>query len=329
MKTFRFILTMISSLCIFSSSAQVDPHFSQYYSFPMWLNPALTGVIDGDYRVTANAKSQWQSVANPYTTFGASYDMAPVKNLAFGATIINQSAGDIHFNHLNALLSAAYRVRMGQEGLNVINFGLQAGVLSRSFDLSGVTLGSQNVPGLGYDGGIPADETFGSSSSLVPDVNAGVFYFDGSPDKLLNPFAGFSAAHLTRPVDKFLDANQHMPIRYTAHGGIRFKVNESLDLTPNGLYMRQGSARETMAGIYGRLMLQYDSDLLIGSGFRFNDSAIGFAGLHYKSFVFGISYDFNTSTLQRASYGRGGLEFSVSFTRRGSIVGPNFFCPRL
>ncbi len=33
--------------------AQVDPHFSQYFIQPMSLNPALTGAIEGDYRVSA------------------------------------------------------------------------------------------------------------------------------------------------------------------------------------------------------------------------------------------------------------------------------------
>ncbi|MXV17880.1 PorP/SprF family type IX secretion system membrane protein [Hufsiella ginkgonis] len=328
MKTFK-IITLVLSLCCFSATAQIDPHFSQYYSFPMWLNPALTGVIDGDYRASLNAKSQWNSIANPYSTFGASFDKAPAKNLAFGATVINQASGDISFNHLNALVSASYRLRFGQLGYNMLNFGLQAGVVNRSFNPNGITVGSQNIPGTGYDGSVAPDETFSNSSSLMPDVNAGLFYFDGNPDMNINPFAGISASHLTRPVDKFLSSNERIPIRYTAHGGVRIKVNETLDLTPNGLYMRQGSARESMVGVYGRVMLQNDSDLLLGSSFRFNDSAIGFAGFHIKNFIFGVSYDFNTSTLQRASDGRGGLEFSLSFTRRGSIVGPNFFCPRL
>ncbi|MEO6498226.1 MAG: type IX secretion system membrane protein PorP/SprF, partial [Mucilaginibacter sp.] len=37
--------------------AQVDPHFSQYYANPLWLNPALTGVIDGDLRFNSIFKS--------------------------------------------------------------------------------------------------------------------------------------------------------------------------------------------------------------------------------------------------------------------------------
>ncbi|RYE11728.1 MAG: type IX secretion system membrane protein PorP/SprF, partial [Sphingobacteriales bacterium] len=46
-------------LCTAKSFAQTDPHFSQYYANPLYLNPALTGVIDGDYRATVNFKQQW------------------------------------------------------------------------------------------------------------------------------------------------------------------------------------------------------------------------------------------------------------------------------
>lgn len=45
---------VICLLILFSGSkanGQVDPHFSQYYMYPHWLNPALTGAINGNYRV--------------------------------------------------------------------------------------------------------------------------------------------------------------------------------------------------------------------------------------------------------------------------------------
>ena len=44
--------------------AQIDPHFSQYYAYPLWLNPALTGVINGDSRVNANYKNQYSNANN-------------------------------------------------------------------------------------------------------------------------------------------------------------------------------------------------------------------------------------------------------------------------
>ncbi|RZL32589.1 MAG: type IX secretion system membrane protein PorP/SprF, partial [Pedobacter sp.] len=102
-----------------------------------------------------------------------------------------------------------------------------------------------------------------------------------------------------------------------------------LDITPNFIYIKQGDAQEIAAGAYAQMMLSPESDLLVGSNYRVDDAAIAFLGIHHKSMVFGVSYDFNTSSLNRATGSRGGLELSVSFTSRKGIVGPNFFCPRL
>ncbi|MEJ2883358.1 PorP/SprF family type IX secretion system membrane protein [Pedobacter sp. GR22-6] len=331
MKNFTRILALgiFLSLGTAKVQAQIDPHFSQYYAHPLWLNPALTGVTDGEYRVSLNAKQQWGSVSNSFLTGGASFDMAPVKNLAFGAMVLNQNSGDISYNHLSALVSGAYRIHFGSAGLNMINFGLQAGILNKSFDPSKITLGSQFNPVTGYDPNFGINESFASSNTLVPDVNAGVMYFDGNPDQLLNAFGGVMAGHITRPVDKFLGSTVRMPIRYAVHGGTRVRLSEAINITPNGLYMKQGNAREIAVGAYAQLMLNQEADLMFGTNYRVDDAAIAFFGLHLKNMVFGLSYDFNTSSLSRATRSQGGLELSVSFTGRKGILGPNFFCPRL
>jgi hypothetical protein len=48
------------------ATAQTDPHFTQNYTYPMYLNPALTGGSDGEYRISAIYRSKWGSVGNPY-----------------------------------------------------------------------------------------------------------------------------------------------------------------------------------------------------------------------------------------------------------------------
>jgi type IX secretion system PorP/SprF family membrane protein len=310
-------------------NAQIDPHFSQYYANPLWLNPGLTGVINGDYRVSLNAKQQWSSISNSYLTAGASFDMAPTKNLSYGAMVLNQTAGALNYNYLNALASAAYRVRFGQSGLNIVNFGIQAGILNKSFDPSRITTGSQFNAGGGFDGSLPTNESFSSSNTLAPDVNAGLMYFDANDDKQVNIFLGVAGNHLTRPVDRFLGNDVRIPIRFTAHGGARVKISDALDITPNGLYMKQGTATEVSLGAYAQYFVNPETNLLFGSNYRKDDAAIAYFGMQLKNIAFGVSYDFNTSNLSRATGSKGGLELSVSFTSRKGSVGPNFFCPRL
>ena len=331
MKMKRIIVALTVVLAVFANKtyAQVDPHFSQYYANPLWLNPALTGVTDGTYRANVNAKQQWSNLNDGYLTVGASFDAAPIKNLALGGMIINQRAGAVSYNQLNALASASYRIRFGQAGDKIINFGLQAGILNKSIDVSKITLGSQYNPDMGYDGGMMFDEAIAGENFVAPDINSGIMFFDAADYKKVNVFLGAAVSHLNRPKDRFIGGNAKIPMRYTAHGGARVKINNLFDITPNALFLRQGNAQEVALGAYAQMMLNAETDLLLGSNYRVDDAAIAFLGFHIKSMVFGVSYDFNTSGLNRATGSRGGLELSISFSARRGIVGPNFFCPRL
>src|SRR5687767_10858457 len=83
-------------------SAQVDPHFSQYYAFPLWLNPGMAGVMDGDFRVSGIYRNQWNNVMTPFTTSGLSADVATGKGLNFGVDFMSQSAGDAGYKYVTA-----------------------------------------------------------------------------------------------------------------------------------------------------------------------------------------------------------------------------------
>ncbi|QPH38525.1 PorP/SprF family type IX secretion system membrane protein [Pedobacter endophyticus] len=324
-----YIAVIVLVLLTARSFAQTDPHFSQYYAYPLWLNPALTGVIDGDYRGSVNFKQQWSSLNSPFVTGGASFDLAPKKNFAFGATVLNQRAGELDFNYLTALVSGSYRLRFGAEGLQMVSFGLQAGIINRSFDFSQARFGDQFNPLSGYDGSMMSGETLSSQSSLMPDVNAGIMFFDGDPNRIANVFAGASVSHLTRPKDHFTGMASRLPMRFTAHGGARIRASDLLDIVPNGLYMTQGNTQEISIGTYAQLNVNQNSSFLFGGNYRVKDAAIAFVGLQLRNMVFGLSYDVNTSSFNRASNSNGGLELSISLIGRNGIIGPNFFCPRL
>ncbi len=325
----KSVLLVIIVMAFKSSYAQIDPHFSQYYANPLWLNPALTGILDGGFRANFNAKEQWSTLDNGYSTFGASVDVSPKNNFAYGLMIMNQRAGAISYNQLNAMASGAYRIRFGAGGNKIVNFGLQAGVLSKSIDLSKVTLGSQFNPLLGFDGSIGAAENFSDDSFAAFDTNIGVVYFDAEENKAANVFLGGSIAHLNRPKDAYMKSGTVIPVRYMAHGGARLRVNNVMDITPNAIYLQQGNAHQVSIGAYAQMMLNNQSDILFGSNYRVDDSAIAFVGLRLKTIVFGASYDFTTSKLGKVVGYNGGLELSLSFTSLKGILGPNFFCPRL
>src|ERR1700742_3575733 len=78
-----------------------DVHFTQYFTSPLTLNPALTGLINEDLRIAANYRSQWGTVSNtPYVTGTFSFDAALLKNklpdgdaLGFGLMALYDQSG--------------------------------------------------------------------------------------------------------------------------------------------------------------------------------------------------------------------------------------------
>ncbi len=332
----NILATVVLSACCLNSHAQVDPHFSQYYSYAAWLNPGLTGVIDGDYRVMGIYRNQWAGVSNAFSTPGISADMATNKNLNFGINVMNQSAGSGGYNYLNSYLSLAYTgVKFGVNGYQRLSFGISGGVINRKFNPSKFQYGDQWNSFTGFSNANPGSETLNTKSSLTFDMGAGLMYYDADPNKKANLFLGFSAFHLTQPEDPFLSNGTHekIPVRYTAHGGVKIAMSDNVSLTPNLLYMKQGDAEEKMMGAYVQLKASDITDVLLGANYRFKDAISPYIGFYYRNMILGASYDVNASDLGSAvGTGKAGsFELSLSFIgRKGKTNYPeHFVCPRL
>ncbi len=152
------------------SGAQTEPHFTQNYTHPLYINPAMTGGSDGDYRVSAIYRTQWGSVGKPYRTTGLSFDTRTNKNIALGVNLMNQSAGDGGFNYFNAYASVAYTgVKFGNDDNHRLVLAMQAGVINRHVDQSKFKWGEQWNPITGYNSGNAVSESFASTSATTLD----------------------------------------------------------------------------------------------------------------------------------------------------------------
>lgn len=324
----RYILCILITLPCIRAAGQVDPHFSQYFIQPMMLNPALTGAIEGDYRVSAVWRSQYE---NTFTTAGVSAEMVTNKNINLGINILNQSSSDKSYNFTNAYLSAAYTgARFGDHYLVM---AMQAGMINRRFDVSKLQFGDQWLAGIGYDHNTTSAEVFNRPSVFAFDAGAGILYYDATPDRKINLFAGFSAYHLSQPKDPFITGGgdgYKLPIRYSAHAGARIIVNDFFNIVPNILYMRQGNSEEKMAGAYLQINASENVDVMIGANVRINDAVSPFAGFYYKGLTVGMSYDTGISTKDAMTINRNSMEVSLSYTwkRKNSMQTKPFFCPR-
>lgn len=327
------VLVMFCGTLANKASAQTDPHFTQYYVYPSWINPALTGAFDGQYRVSGIYRTQWGSISTPYSTFGVSGEFTTAKNMNFGVSVLNQTAGDGGYKYTTAYGNLAYTgMRFGPGENHRVVIGMQVGVIQRRFDAGKLTFGDQWNPINGYNPGNPTADFLKNNNTASFDAGAGVLYFDATPGKKANFYAGYSVGHLTKPTDDFSgNGSQKLPMRHTIHAGIKLKLSDVVSLTPNALYLRQGTAEEKMLGAYAQMKAGAETDFLLGANYRLEDALTPFAGFTHKRMVLGVSYDVNTSDLGKLVKGSNSFEISLSFVGKRSLKTPEieFVCPRL
>ncbi len=331
----KLILSCCLCFLLGTATAQ-DPHFSQFFSSPLTLNPALTGKFFGDYRISGNYRNQWPSINNAFTTAALSADFHILQNrispndtwgLGVSAYNDNSANGAVKFNY--ASLSTAYHKGLDEDGVNSLGAGFQVTYANMLINTADLKFEDQ-LTSAGFTG--VSSEVFSGAmlKSNYIDVNAGVLY-NGSTSDRNNFYFGVSMYHINRPRQDFTGAQYILNPRTTIHGGGYFPIGQNSTLHLSALQMFQGGASETMLGGAIQLMANPDvakpSSLYFGSWLRFNDAVIPYLGLEFDDFRLGITYDYNTSSLKTASQNRGGIEISLIYIHRPSTDRP-VNCPK-
>lgn len=313
--------TIIGILCGLLASLTTmaqDIHFSQFFEAPLLRNPSLAGIFTGDIRVQAVYRDQWTSVTNAYKTasLNGEYKMPIGKAddfLTIGMQMLYDRAGTIGWTSTHILPALNYHKSLSSDKNSYLSLGFMGGMVQRRFDRSKMTTNSQ------YDGGGDG-ETFDKASFTYLDGSAGMSYnanIGGNPEN--NYFLGAAFHHFNRPGNSFYrNAKIELNPKWVFSGGIRFGVSEYAYMTLQADHTTQGAFTETVAGgMYG-LKLGADPDkpdytIHAGAFLRWNDALIPVVKLDYSPFSVAISYDVNISKLKPSSYGRGGIELSVSY----------------
>lgn len=333
MKSFRFILLVLFSIPVSGLQSQ-DIHFSQFFEAPLWRNPSLAGIFTGDVRVQAVYRDQWNSVTNAYKTgsLNAEYKLPVGKGNDFvttGFQVLYDKAGTIGWTSTHVLPALNYHKSLSTDQNRYLSLGFMGGWVQRRFDPSKVTTNSQ------YDnGGI--GENFSNAQYNYLDGSVGMSYnsnLNANPNN--NFFIGAAYHHFNRPNNSFYrNANIELYPKWVFSGGIKLGVSENAYLTVQADRSMQGEFSETVAGAMCGLKLGADPDnplytIHAGTFLRWNDALIPVIKLDYTPFSVALSYDVNISKLKPSSYGRGGVELSVSYSgflkrNEGYLLCPRF-----
>ena len=335
----KLLFSALLVLGSFGSQAQ-DAHLSLYDAAPLFLNPAMTGVFNGDWRLHAQYRTQWKSVNyKPYTTALISFD-APVKKWGFGAQVSNFRAGIGNYNALQGTVSVAYTTSIDKGKNHNISFGVQGGVTQKTIEHQLLSYNNQYTTNNGGEFILSADpnESIDRQSLIIPNVNAGLMYFYANQQSRLNPFIGVSAFNLTEPKETYTGITNSLPMRFYGHVGTRINLTEKFFILPKALYMRQLQFEEVTFALDASYYLQRnDLYLLAGivyrnSGafnFRNADATVVSVGAKMDSFIAKIGYDINVSSLSTVSNGRGGFEISFTYMKQKKKPQTDKICPRL
>jgi type IX secretion system PorP/SprF family membrane protein len=319
------------ALGICTANAQ-DIHFTQFDTSPLTVNPAFTGMFNGQVRACGIYRNQWSSVTVPYVTYGASVDLpifwSQSGYLAGGLQLFDDKAGDGNLTNFTGMVSLAYHLTTGSARDNDqrsdLAVGIQGGYASKSIDLSKLYFGDEFVNGTFVQGTTQEyQEGLGHQISYYL-VNAGISY-SHSFSRNFAFTLGAGANNLNQPADaieKKQNSETGLDMRYTGELGLDLGVGDRLSLRPAVLYQYQASATEMIAGNEFHYVLgdhtepdlkSFTTAVFLGGWYRTGDAIMITAGLEIKGVRIGFGYDYNMSTLNAASNGNGGFELAIKY----------------
>lgn len=312
------IFYIVFSLGMLNASAQ-DIHYSQFYNSPLNLNPANTGMFDGNFRFAANQRTQWRSVTVPFSTFSLSADAFQPKewkNISVGALMNHDIEGDSRFRTFDFNLTGAYFINPGGDSTQRLNFGLLAGVTNKHIDYSQLNFDNQ-FDGFMYNPSLANGENFQRESRTYMNLQLGATYYK-QLGKRKFIIGGISLANITKPRQSYFDVRTiNLDRRFNLHASANFPLNEKFEIAPSILTQFQGTYQEIIFGSNLRYILLNEKGVyravLGGIYYRGKDAIYLKAGMDYDNWIAGISYDINVSDLNVASNYRGALEFSLIY----------------
>lgn len=341
---------LLGSLFVSELRAQ-DPRFSQYYASPWNLNPAMTGVFNGRWRVTANYRDQWGSFLSPvpFRTYAVAGDCRfnvgqNDDYAAFGIGAMHDEAGTARFKQDKVQLGGAFIKQLSggrRQADHFLSAGAQVGFGQNSIDWGRLWFSRQfdptsETPDFGAPSGEP---NANAATNLYLDFNAGLLWYAVFENEGFF-YLGGAMHHLNRPrISLIEDQEETLYMRWTGHVGGQFPLNETLSILPSALVMQQGPAFETDLGINFRYSNNDVNELALRGGLwgrvgnkldkGFQMDALTVVGmLELNRWMLGLSYDITVSSLTQANNSRGAFEVSLTYfhpgERRARVVCPNF-----
>ena len=212
------ILLMVSFVFYTKLNAQ-DNHYSHYENAPLYMNPAMTGVFIGDYRLVATWRQQWGKVLDQrlYKTAHLSFDKKLNVNckdrnyFSFGCSFLGDEAAALHYQTVQISPSFSYQMNLGKTSHHqwTLALGSSLNLTHQRLDYTDARW-SEQIPNGVFIPTLPANEPQfladhkNRQTDIDPSVGALVvnrfnrYRFDAV-------YFGMAVHHLTRPGRSFVE----------------------------------------------------------------------------------------------------------------------------
>ncbi len=342
----KYFILLLSVLLFCRSSAKCqDAHFNHNLAVPVQFNPAMTGVFNGNYRVSSVFRKQWQSINRnnvmdgsgtpSFLTFAESVDLRfslgslRGGELGIGMVYLGDVVGMEKSHSRTGLISVSYIKSLDRKTSHFLSLGLQGSITQSGSDYADLRHGSRHESQQESNAGMSSDRNESRSSYAYSDLSTGLLWFY-MKDERTNISIGTAMHHLNRPVQFFPEGvYSRLPAKFTIHAGAEFKIIKHISLAPALHYMRQGSFSEfdiaADAKVFFRGGQPMKDAVFLGLRYRMTrggedflekESLIINTRLHFKKTQIGVSYNCLISELEKGL--TGGFEISLAYSGKFS-----------
>ncbi|MEY2938615.1 MAG: hypothetical protein RL062_1204 [Bacteroidota bacterium] len=295
-KYWLFILLFVG---MWGTAVAQDQQYTQFYAVPTVMNPAFAGA-SLQSRFALQYRNQWLGIPSGYRSYVASFDTY-INSMKSGIGVVVQKdvAGVGNLARSSFNVQYAYETRIKKNWY--IRPAIQLSIGSRSVDFNNLTFYDQLI----RNNASTSLETYPGLSKQFFDTGAGILVY--GPDL----WFGASAVHLNTPDESLFETNSSLiPIRYSMHGGKRFRIKgHSLGRLDHHIliaanYMSQGKFDQLDLGFsyefkplfmgvwYRGLPVKSN-----GYGLPNRDALAFLVGIQAGAYNLGYSYDVTVSSL--------------------------------
>ncbi len=264
-----FLYTLFISFVSSPLLAQ-DKHFTQFYAAPLSLNPALTGAMEGSYRVGAIYRDQWRKVLdNPIKTFSMFADLrfetGKKRNsddaIGLGIMFFNDKVSVVDFSTTQIAVSLAYHKALGVNNRQFLTFGMQGGLTQRNVNYGSLHFHDEFDGNTGYS--LATDEVLPGNNFSYSDFSLGLNY-TAQIGKDGRFFAGTSLHHILQPEISFYENTGKGDKLYTKYSA---QIAANLPLTRDNRVQIHPrflvSAQGIIIALLAKEVLRFGHDCLV------------------------------------------------------------------